>query len=188
MNRQIETDRLILRPFCGEDLDIIYRLYSDEEILRYTPFDVMDLPAAKEHLAKIVAAWGEEPVLEHEMAVVIREDGRSIGRCHAAIDIETDTAMIGWFLVQEEWGKGYATEICSALIRYSFEELHVRRVNAVCNPDNTACCRLMEKCGMRLEAHLKEKCRYIKHGEVSWHDEREYAMLASEYVSVEPYP
>ena len=50
--KTIETHRLILRPFCDDDFDIIYRLYSDPEILRHTPFDAMDPEAAREHLRR----------------------------------------------------------------------------------------------------------------------------------------
>jgi RimJ/RimL family protein N-acetyltransferase len=47
----IETERLMLRPFTMDDFDIIYRLYSDEEILRYMPNDIMDEEQARKHLA-----------------------------------------------------------------------------------------------------------------------------------------
>lgn len=97
------------------------------------------------------------------------------------IDPDTDTGMIGMLLVQECWGKHYASEIAEALICYSFKDLCLHRVNAVCSPDNTASWRMLEKCGMRREALLLQKCRYVKKGIVSWHDELEYAMLASEY-------
>ncbi len=44
---------------------------------------------------------------------------------------------------------------------------------------------MLEKCGLRRETMLLQKCRYVKTGIVSWHDELEYAMLASEYSEEE---
>ena len=41
-SQMIETKRLVLRPFSTDDFDLIYRIYSDEAILRYTPFDPMN--------------------------------------------------------------------------------------------------------------------------------------------------
>ena len=53
----IETNRLTLRAMTAGDEELIYRLYSDEEILRYSPFDTMDRAAAKQHLQRILQEW-----------------------------------------------------------------------------------------------------------------------------------
>ena len=176
----IETERLLLKPFCKDDLGIIYQLYSDEEIMRYMPNEYMDWEMAERHLDKIVQAWDATPLIDREMLVLDKHSGEKIGRCHIHLDPDTDSAMIGWLLLQKDWGKGYATEITKALMHQAFDSLQVRRVCALCHPDNIASWRVLEKCGMRREAHYKEKCRYIKHGLVSWQDELEYAILKTE--------
>ena len=71
-------------------------------------------------------------------------------------------------------------EMTEALIDYCFDVFGLHRVNAVCNPENTASWHVLEKCGMTREAYLRKKCRYEKQGVVSWEDELEYAILASE--------
>ena len=96
------------------------------------------------------------------------------------VDEETDTAMIGWMMLKKEWGKGYATEMTEALLDYSFDVLKVHRVNALCNPKNEKSWKVLEKCGLRREAHFREKCRYTKNGEHFWQDELQYAILSSE--------
>ena len=50
----IETRRLIMRPFETSDFALIYHVYSDDEILRYTPFDPMDVKQAEHHLQKVM--------------------------------------------------------------------------------------------------------------------------------------
>ena len=177
---KLETERLLLRPFANEDLDLICRIYSDEEILRFTPFDTMDREQAKAHLQQVMRDWQAEPRLSYEMAVLLKESGEMIGRAHILIDPETDTGMIGGLLLQQYWGNHYATEFAKALIHCCFDELGLHRVNAVCNPENIGSTTLLEACGLRREAWLREKCRYIKNGVVSWHDELEYAILAAE--------
>ena len=177
----IETERLILRPFREDDFDIIYRLYSDPEILKYTPFDAMDLETARRHLNKIVQAWKEVPLKEREMAVIAKEDRKPVGRCHISVDFDTDTGMIGALLLKETWNMGYATEIAAALTDYCFSVLGLHRVNAICSPDNEASCRLLEKCGMRQEAYYRQNRRYLRQGKTEWHDELEYAVLAEEW-------
>ena len=176
-----ETERLWLRPFCCEDLELILRLYTDSEILRYTPFDIMNREAAELHLAKIVRDWELDPQQSFEFAMIRKEDGAAVGRSHILIDQETDTGMIGWLLLKEHWGKHYALESGKALIHCCFETLGLHRVNAVCNPDNMASRRVLEQLGLRLEAYYRKKCRYQKNGVVSWEDELEYALLKKEF-------
>lgn len=176
----IETERLLLRPFCPDDLELIERLYCDEEILKFTPFDALTRTEAAAHLERIVREFGQPPANNFEMAVLRKETGEKIGRTHIEINRETDTGMIGWFLLPEHWGCGYAAELTAVLIGHCFDVLHLHRVNAVCNPENEASRRALERCGMRLEAHFRQKCRYVKRGVVSFEDELEYAILASE--------
>lgn len=177
----IETERLILRPFEAKDLDLIYGIYSDSEILRFTPFDPMSKEQAKQHLCRIMEDWKRIPCLSYELAAIRKKSGEKIGRTHILIDPETDTGMIGWLLRKEHWGQHYAGEMTEALLLYCFRELHLHRVNAVCNPENTASWSVLEKAGLRREALMKQKCRYVKNGITSWHDELEYAMLAEEF-------
>ena len=177
-----ETERLWLRPFCLKDLGLILRLYTDPEILRYTPFDVMSLETAELHLAKIVRDWELDPQHSFEFAMIRKEDGEPVGRCHILIDPETDTGMIGWLIPKEHWGKHYAFESGEALIHCCFEPLGLHRVNAVCNPNNMASRRVLERLGLHLEAHYRKKCLYRKNGIARWEDELEYARLKEEVL------
>ena len=176
----IKTARLILRPFRQDDLDLIRRLYCSEEVLKYTPFDTMSTDETERHLERIIREWGQPPRCSYEMAVLRKDTEERIGRTHIEADRDTDTGMIGWLLTPEHWGRGYATEITRALIDHCFDALRLHRVNAVCHPDNEASWRVLEKCGMRREAYLRKKCRYVKRGVSRWEDELEYAILESE--------
>ena len=177
----IETKRLLLRPFCEADADIIYQIYGDAEIMHYTPFAPMSRAQAEQHLQKVVEGWKEKPQMDYEWAVIVKETQEKIGRCHLQIDPETDSAMIGWMLLKKEQGKGYATEMTPELLRYAFDELKVHRVYALCNPANEKSWKVLEKSGLRREAHFKEKCRYTKNGTSFWQDELVYAILDTEY-------
>ena len=178
---QIETERLILRRLQAEDLELIYRLYSDPEILRYSPFDTMDYAGAEAYVQHMLDEWEKPSPDNREYTVVRKEDGTPVGRCHIEPDSETDTAMVGCHLLKDYWRQGYAAEICRALVAYSFETLGVHRVNALCNPENTGSRKMLEACGMRLEAHFRKKCRYVKGGVTTWQDELQYAILREEW-------
>ena len=182
MKDSLLTPRLLLRPFAPGDEDLIYSIYSDPDILRYTPMALMDRRAAREHLDRVTRWWRQDPVLEREMAVVVRDTGLAVGRCHVSVDEAHDTGMIGCFLPKTAWGRGYGPEIIGALIRHCFLDLHLHRVNGLCSPENTASRRMMEKNGMRLEGHFREKVRYLWEGGTTWHDELEYAILVDEML------
>ena len=176
----VETERLIAKPFSENDLDMIYRLYSDEEMLRYTPHDTMNMEEAKDYLAKILSDWEKTPLTDLEFLLISKESGEKAGRCGIHVDSETDSAMIGLYLLKKEWNCGYATEIMNAMMDHCFDVLGVHRVYGLCNPENAGSRRVMEKIGMRPEAHFRKKCRYVKNGVSSWHDEMLYAILREE--------
>jgi len=78
----LETERLILRPFRSDDLDLIQRLYCDDQILKFTPFDALSKSEAENHLLNIIHDWGQPPRFNHEMAVLLKGTENRIGRAH----------------------------------------------------------------------------------------------------------
>ena len=86
--------------------------------------------------------------------------------------------MIGWTLGKADEGKGYATEAASALLDCLFGALGFHRVYALTSPKNTRSWRLMERLGMRREAHFRQNC----FSEGKWEDEYAYATLAWEWA------
>ena len=88
-------------------------------------------------------------------------------------------AELGWTLHPNEWGQGYAVEAVSALVDTCFTALGVRRVTAACFAGNEPSWRLMERLGMRREAHwVKESL----HRSGAWLDAFHYALLAEEWT------
>lgn len=197
--RSIVTDRLVLRPFEEGDYDILHRLYGDAEIMLYTPFDPESPQQSEAHLARAVADWCETPLLSREYVIALwcggddadaglgAADEQKIGRCHILLDDAQEApsqnkevvggrAMIGWMLVQEAWGRGYATETAAALIAYCFDVLGLEEVYGLCHPDNAASKRVMEKCGMTLHEWRKDYVEYKKNGRCFLQDELEYTL------------
>jgi hypothetical protein len=91
---------------------------------------------------------------------------------------------IGFVFNPKYHGKGYATEACKALLTYGFEKLNAHRIIATCDPENTRSWKLMQRLGMRREAHLR-KCLYLRTPEpgkeIDWRDEYHYAILKEEF-------
>jgi len=92
-------------------------------------------------------------------------------------------AELGWVLNPLHTGRGYATEAVQAIIRTCFTTLGVRRVTANCFLADETSWRLMERVGMRREAHAQRESR---HRSGQWLDTVTYALLADEYVDNRP--
>lgn len=177
----IDTERTILRPFNKNDFDIIFGLYANDKIMMYMPNDIMTEEQAQNHLNQIVNDWQAKNQTNFEMAIIDKKTNKKIGRTRISLDLDSQTAMIGWLLLESYWGKGYATEITRALLTYSFDVLNVHRVSALCHPNNAGSRHVLEKNNLRQEAYYVKKAKYIKKGTTMWQDEVEYAILDSEF-------
>jgi RimJ/RimL family protein N-acetyltransferase len=84
---------------------------------------------------------------------------------------------VGWILDPEYHGRGYATEAANTLLDLAFGPADMHRVVARCDARNERSWRLMERLGMRREAHFREHA--IVKG--AWDEEFIYAMLWQEW-------
>ncbi len=178
-DRPIETDRLILRPFTPGDLDDFRAYDSHPEVLRYLYWEAHDRAGAQEALERYIRRSGIEDEGDGlVLAVVWREIGRVIGQVslqwHSR---EHRHGEIGFVLNPDYQGHGLAGEAAEVMLRLGFDDLGLHRITGHCDARNASSARLMERLGMRLEAHLVEN-EFIK-GE--WTDEVVYAVLAAEW-------
>ncbi|VXC44351.1 GCN5 family acetyltransferase (fragment) [Aeromicrobium sp. 9AM] len=123
------------------------------------------------------------------MAVIVEHEGRLIGdlmvkvqdayaQREVAEGAKGTEAEIGWVVDPAHHGQGFATEAIEALFRICFDGLGLRRVIAICFTANEPSWRLMERLGMRREAHHVKDSLHREHG---WQDGYVYALLAEEW-------
>jgi len=84
---------------------------------------------------------------------------------------------IGWTVRRADWGKAYAPEAASVVLRYAFKEMNAHRIVAFCHAENAASVRVMEKLGMQREGRLRETRRLNG----IWCDELVYAILERDF-------
>ncbi|GGO63315.1 GNAT family N-acetyltransferase [Nonomuraea cavernae] len=176
----ITTDRLLLRPFTTADLHDLHAYESRPDVARYLYWEPRDLDTVRTHLDKKIT----RTALHHEgdaldLAITLRDTGRLIGNC---ILIWTSAhhrqGEIGYVLHPDHHGHGYATEVGAPLLRLGFQDLRLHRIVGRLDGRNTASARVLEKLGMRREAHLIHN----EHVKGEWADEVIYAMLESEWT------
>jgi RimJ/RimL family protein N-acetyltransferase len=171
MFRRLETPRLILRPIAAADGPAIYEYMSDPIVTRWLPEGCLDAAQARA-FARRNAGRSARAV-----AVIDRERDQLIGHMPFHPWFGPATQEIGWVIASTHQGRGYATEAARALTDFAFGVLRRHRLVATCQPENTASWRVMEKLGMRREAHFR-RALHQKTGE--WWDEYFYALLADE--------
>jgi [ribosomal protein S5]-alanine N-acetyltransferase len=175
----IETDRLRIRAFAPDDWPAVLSYASDPATMTYIPEGPMSEEQAR--------AWVEENAGEEARAValVLKPDDRPIGHLVFHPWFAHRTNEIGWVLGERYRGQGYATEGAGALLRYGFETLGLHRIIATCQPENVASWRVMEKLGLRREAHFRQ-CMF--RDDSTWWDEYFYAILAEEWFERDSRP
>jgi ribosomal-protein-alanine N-acetyltransferase len=153
---RLDSDRLVLRELRPGDAEDLFRVFADEEAMRYwsyRPFTTLD---QAHRLLESLAQSVREGIGLH-WAITLRGDDRLIGRCgfnewrkaHRRGDIS-------YIVAREQWGKGVVSEALRAMLAHGFGPMDLHSVEAGVTPGNDASTRMLEKLGFRLEGHLRE--------------------------------
>jgi len=179
----LATPRLLLREFEEDDWRATHPYESDPEVVRYASHDVRTPEESRDYVLGVMALARETPRRVYDFAVVPRGGHQLIGRCGMRItDPESREAMLWYVLDRSQWGRGYITEAARAVMDFGFGTLGLHRLWAECDPRNPPSFRVMEKLGMRREAHFRENV-FLK-GE--WCDSLIYALLDREWRALAP--
>lgn len=174
----LETERLLVRPFCMDDLAAVHQLLDID-------LSTADMGTEGAQPLEERKRWLEWSILNYEQlamlyqppygdrAIVLKQTGRLIGACgfvptllpfeqlpsfqrtEAQRSPTLNTAEVGLFYAVSpaHQRKGYAAEAARAMIDYGFEQLRLKRIIATTNYDNTASKGVMKKLGMRIETN-----------------------------------
>jgi RimJ/RimL family protein N-acetyltransferase len=182
----LTTDRLALRHFTLDDLDWLTELYSDPDVTRYLG-GVKDRTKSEELLrTRILDYYDEHPGLGIWMTVE-RETGARVG-FHLLNHIRGESIIqTGFALEKSAWGKGFATEMAAAVLRYGFTELQLPRIAGMASLENHASQRVLQKIGLvrrgeRAFAHPD----YASQGPMAWFERDAAEWLADSRAPAPP--
>lgn len=144
---RIETARLILRPPCWEDFDACAAFLADPQATRYIG-GPQPRPVAWRTFMMMAGAWSMRGFAM--FSVLERTSGRWVGRLGPWQPEGWPGTEVGWGIVRDCWGRGYATEGAGAAIDWAFERLGWTEVIHVIGPDNRASQGVARKLGSRL--------------------------------------
>lgn len=143
----LETERLILRPTAAEDLEGFVALMSDPESARFIG-GVQPRAMAWRGMYAIAGAWALQGYAM--FSVLEKATGRWVGRVGPWKPEGWPGPEVGWGLVRECWGRGYATEASAAAMDWAFEHLGWTEVIHSITPLNTASQQVAQRLGSRL--------------------------------------
>jgi RimJ/RimL family protein N-acetyltransferase len=149
--------RLDLRWPTRDDAKALFAVFGDPEVARYwSSPPVADLAAAGRLVDEIHALFAARTLFQ--WGVSWRDSGDLIGTCTlASLDEAHRRAEVGFAFRRDTWGRGVGREALEVLIRFSFETLHLHRLEADVDPDNARALRLLERLGFRREGQLRER-------------------------------
>lgn len=174
---RIETERLLLRPFCLYDVKTYYGLATDEEVLKGTDMPhELDEASAREWVVAHPESWQRRKEL---FVLVTTLDTREIvGSVSVFTYDRHDKADLGYWIARSEWGKGYATEATEAIVKYVFGTMKLHKLEANHLARNPSSGKVLEKLGFIYEGLHRDA--YLKDG--VHEDLVFYGLLRDEYM------
>lgn len=125
----LETERFILRKFSENDLEALFKIYSDKEVNRFLPwFPLKTMDEAKQFFERQFAVKYAQ-TCAYNYAICIKEDNYPIGYVNVTTNHSHD---LGYGLRKEFWHKGIAAEAGRAVVGQYSKRLGMERANAAC--------------------------------------------------------
>lgn len=151
-----ETGRLIVRRYTDDDKDNLFQLNGDEEIMRY-----IRKPKTKEecdrHHEEILAGYNQK-IEMGRWAAEEKLTKEFIGTfVIVPIPAQPDKIQLGYALLKQYWGKGYATELTKAGLHFAFDQLCLDLIYGVTEIQNTVSQKVLLKSGFKeAEAFMED--------------------------------
>lgn len=147
----IATARLALRPWRAEDLPYLNAILGHPEVMASSDQGVLSPAQQRDWLDRAIASAATKP-LPGTLAITRDDDAQIIGYVSLTQDpdrVGPREAEIGFRLVRQAWGHGYATEAGLAMLEIGKKAADIDRIVAIVEPSNHASRRVLAKLGLR---------------------------------------
>ena len=177
-NLPVETARLFLRRVQPGDERALFEIYGDQDNAEFEFFSAWTFDQTCDLVQTQCFVSPGDPGVAFFLAAIERASQVLIGSVQVTIlDPEDGQAELGFSFKRRYCGRGYATEAVNAALGYAFNSMDLHRIYAGVDSRNERSWKLMERIGMRREAHFVHANRS---GD-QWLDDYTYAMLEHEW-------
>lgn len=144
----LKTARLLARRFRSDEFELLYRLHRDERVMRYAGGVTTREATQTVWNERVLRYYEEHPGLGIWLTCE-RESGEPIG-VHLLNNLRGESMIqVGYLLYPEFWGRGYATEMAAAALRYGFTEAGLPQIVAITYLENRNSQHVLQKVGMQ---------------------------------------
>ncbi|MEM6463813.1 MAG: GNAT family N-acetyltransferase [Pseudomonadota bacterium] len=145
-----QTPRLIIRNWQASDEELFYHICSDDKVMEFFP-SRRNREEAREAMSRLIENIAKTGY--GFFAIETKEDNQPVGFAGLAIPelepfLPKGTVEIGWRLAADKWGKGYATEAATELLRLGFEDRRLDEIVSFAVAANTRSTAVMKRLGM----------------------------------------
>lgn len=186
MKNLLETKRLLVKPPDIEQVELIYSLDSDPDVMRYIgngsprsrAESLLWYQKSISHFKKHGFSFG---------LVFEKVTGEFVGRAGISYNAYDDTQPdieIGYRLYKKFWNKGYATELAEALVQWGFQNLKIEKLCGFVQPDNRASCQVLEKIGMQYIGFDKYADEKVVRYELLKNEGKSYDLIANDFSNM----
>jgi len=178
----LKTQRLMLRRLLPVDADDLLAIYGNPDNARYEFWQAWTAEQVEELIYSQAEVFLGDPGVPFILGVIEPDSGALIGAVHLTINsIEDRQGELGFSFNPAHTGRGFATEAVNAALGYAFFTMKMHRMFAAVDTRNERSWKLMERLGMRREAHFIHANLEGQY----WTDDFTYAMLEHEWSSCE---
>ena len=145
----LKTNRLIITKFTPDMAQSVHQNSLDEDMRRFLPDEVFEtVEDAASTIDFLMSQYeGEDGPFVYP---ILLKDKTNIGYVQA-VPAEDGVWEIGYHIAKQFTGKGYTTEAVSAFLPVIMKQLEIQRIYGICDAENVASCKVLEKCGFNLE-------------------------------------
>jgi ribosomal-protein-alanine N-acetyltransferase len=179
----LETERLILRKLLYSDKKSIFSYAKNPIVAKHvlwnehkSEFDTLEFLniVYEAYNNNRAAPWG----------IQLKDSDGIIGTAgFVSFDEDKKKAEIGFVLSSEYWNQGLITEAVKRIIRFGFETMELKLIHSRCKPENSASCRVMEKCGFKFDGLMKSQMLIKGKAE----DMKMYSLSEKAFSSIQAY-
>ncbi|MFB6225913.1 MAG: GNAT family N-acetyltransferase [Candidatus Paceibacteria bacterium] len=181
---KLETDRLKLREFKQADAEVLAKLLDNKEVSKNIamiphPYDLED---AKEFIKDCEKKARQNPRPRYNFVIESRDQGNFLGSI--SLDKskkDKQVAELGYWLAEKYWQNGYMSEAVERILKFGFEKLDLRRIEAGVYPNNIASISILEKYNFKREGVKRKAQRTEATGRI--HDVIMYGRLSENFNS-----
>jgi RimJ/RimL family protein N-acetyltransferase len=177
--QSISTERLRIRRLTEADIDALVAYRNLPEVCALQLWD----DYSEEKARKLIDAMiNLEPFVANDsfqFGVELISTGQLIGDLYFKLDESGQQAELGYTFDPQFQGQGLATQAARALVDHAFRVVGLHRVYGITDPRNTSSIKLMQRLGMRQEAHFRKNLWF----KGDWADDLVFAVLNEEWLS-----